>query len=217
MTCHLFAQIKMANGHVKNYPTRGTLTVQMLDRQEVPGMTSFSHETTTWWGDLAAAEQSKEGKALWRRVDKDKLPDKTIALPFPGAPGCATAWLAHMQSFVDAYNSGELPQHFLHLGKWPEDISEMSVFPGLLRMAKQQRVVLRAPHHISPAHQGGWMGIGAPRGRFRRAQPAEGRHPQGKMATGWAGTSTFGWVERVRLAGSPSALPHTELPPLARR
>ena len=73
---------------MKNYPTRGTLTVQMLDRQEVPGMTSFSHETTTWWGDLAAAEQSKEGKALWRRVDKDKLPDKTIALPFPGAPFC---------------------------------------------------------------------------------------------------------------------------------
>ena len=149
MTCHLFAQNKVSNGHVKNYPGRGTLTVQMLDRQEVPGMTSFSHETTTWWGDLAAAEQNKEVKALWRRVDKDKLPDKTIALPFPGAPGCATAWLAHMQSFVDAYNSGELPQHFLHLGKWPEDISEMSVFPGLLRMAKQQRVVLRAPHHIT--------------------------------------------------------------------
>ena len=131
---------------MKNYPARGTLTVEMLDRLEVPGMTSFSHETTTWWGDRAAAEQDKEAKSLWRRVDKDRLPDKAIALPFPGSPGCAAAWLAHSRSFVDAYNSGELPQHFLHLGKWPEDISQMSVYPGLRRVAKQQRVVLRAPH-----------------------------------------------------------------------
>lgn len=149
MTCHLCVQMKVSNGSLKNHPARGTLTVAQIDRTEVPAFTSFSHETLTWWGSRAAAEADKEAKSLWRRVDKDQLPDKTIALPFPGAPGCASAWQAHMESFVAGYNSGEVPQHFLHLGKWPED---MHVYPGLLRMAKQQRVVLRAPRHITCLH-----------------------------------------------------------------
>ena len=193
MTCHLCVQIKVSNGSLKNHPARGTLTVAQIDRTEVPAFTSFSHEPLTWWGSRAAAEADKEAKSLWRRVDKDQLPDKAIALPFPGAPGCASAWQAHMESFVAAYNSGELPQHFLHLGKWPEDISNMHVYPGLLRMAKQQRVVLRAPRHITCTRRM-WVAGWACGAQGRHSQPPSCREPSPRWAGPRVGVNQLMWV-----------------------
>ena len=108
-------------------------------------MTSFSHPLVSWWGSLEAASNDKAAKALWRRVDKNRLPDKTIAPEFPGAAGCKQTWEAVDQEFVDGWNSGQIPDHFLLLGKWPVEVDALHIFPGLFRIAKQQRTVLRAP------------------------------------------------------------------------
>ena len=159
----------------------------MLDRIEVPAISSFSHDATTWWGERSSAEGDKEAKSLWRRVDKSRLPDKTIALPFPGAPGCTTAWQAHTQSLVDEYNSGELPEHFIHLGKWPEEVGGLFVYPGLLRVAKQHRAVLRAPRqsHTCTARGSPWLGAAGRVGfgpRTLAAATPEGGIPRAERA-----------------------------------
>ena len=102
-------------------------------------MTSFSHPQDTWWGAKESADADKVVKSLWRRVDKNILPNKNIAPEFPGAPGSKASWTAIKQEFVDAFNDGRVPDNFLLLGAWPEEVDDMLIYPGLVQLARQQR------------------------------------------------------------------------------
>ena len=182
-------QCKLANSRLKTRPACGSLTVADLEIIEVPAMSSFSTEVLTWWGERGAADQDKQMKALWRRVDKSKLPDKTVAPAFPGAPGCGQDWAAHLQEFCDGYNAGHVPECFLHVGKWPDEVDELHVYPGLKRIAKQQRLVMRALH-ATPWECVAGLGLVAGSGR---AAPClwmggagwAGSGEQGRVGEGW--------------------------------
>lgn len=140
-------QYKLADSRSK-LPPRGFMLASMLECVPVPAMSSFSHPTTTWWGEMGAADEDKPMKALWRCVDKSVLPDKTIAPAFPGAPGCKTDWEAQKQELVDGFNAGQVPDQFVHVGRWPDEVDALYVYPGLKRIAKQQRLIMRAPRAL---------------------------------------------------------------------
>ena len=137
-------QAKLKDGRA-TLPAPAKLTVEMLETVKVPAMTSFTHEHLAWWGDRRVAEQNKEMKSLWQRVDKSLFPDKTVALAFPGSAGCKQEWAAHVQELVDGYNAEHVPAHFIHVGRWPDDVNQLHVYPGIKRIGKQLRLVLRTP------------------------------------------------------------------------
>ena len=121
---------------------------------EVLAISSFSHERQLWWGSKDGAAANKEGKALYNRVDRSLLPDKTVAPAFPGSAGCRAEWDAIKQTFVDDYNNGTMPDDFLGLGKWPDDVQGMKIWPGLARVARQLPKLMRAPrapHRLTAA------------------------------------------------------------------
>ena len=165
------AQYKLRDAAQNVLPARGTLRIDMVECLEVPGMTSFSHPKDTWWGAKESADADKVVKSLWRRVEKNILPNKNIAPEFPGAPGSKASWIAVKQEFVDAFNDGRVPDHFLLLGAWPEEVDDMLIYPGLVQLARQQRLVLRTPR--APLARGAAAGErhrGAAAGRRGGAQ-----------------------------------------------
>ena len=137
-------QYKLSDCRAK-LPARGSLRTAMLEVVQVPAMSAFSDPQLTWWGELNAARDDAAMKSLWRLVDKSKLPDQTIAPAFPGAPGSKAHWEAQKQELVDGYNAGQVADQFVHVGKWPNEVDELRVYPGLRRIAKQQPLVMRAP------------------------------------------------------------------------
>ena len=141
------AQNKLANNRLKTLPARGTLTVADIERVEVPALSAFSVDGVIWWADMDELEP--ETKSLWGRVDKEKLADKTIAPAFPGRAGSKVTWEAHTQALVDEYNDGTLPEIFIHIGKFPEDVTNLPVYPGLLRMKLNFSRVIGA-HRTAP-------------------------------------------------------------------
>ena len=146
----LCSQFKLENARLKNRPSRGSLKVADVEVLEVPAQTSFSHNNVLWWGDKRDAAADKEAKSLYNRVSRARLPDKTIVPAFPGSAGCRVEWDAMKQGFVDEYNDGRLPEAYLAIGKWPDEVDALLVWPGLARVAKQLPKILRTPRSAAP-------------------------------------------------------------------
>ena len=130
-------QVKLTNARLSRRPARGSLNVSDIEVLEVPAISSFSHANQLWWGEKNDASANKSMKALYNRLNKSLLPDKTIVPAFPGTAGCREEWLAVKQAIVDEYNSGTLPEEFLIVGKWPQETEGVQIWPGLKRIAKQ--------------------------------------------------------------------------------
>ena len=133
------AQYKLSDARIRSRPAVGTLTVDQITRMEVPAVSSFQHDALTWWSSKEAAAENQEVKSLWRRVDKAALPDKTVAPEFPSTKGSRMGWEAFDQEFVDSYNDGSVPPEHLLLGRWQEEMGDVRIYPGLTRIARQQR------------------------------------------------------------------------------
>ena len=199
------AQYKLRDAAQNVLPARGTLRIDMIECLEVPGMTSFSHPKDTWWGAKESADADKVVKSLWRRVEKNILPNKNIAPEFPGAPGSKASWIAVKQEFVDAFNDGRVPDHFLLLGAWPEEVDDILIYPGLVKLARQQRLVLRTPRaplaRVAPPRAWCPLCWRARAGRKNRARAQLGHGfrvgPKGRGVS----TRSVGWVELVGRAG----------------
>ena len=149
---HAQLQNKLSNARLSHRPPRGQLKFEDLDVMEVPALSSFSAGNVLWWG--AEEYLGKEAKSLWRRVDRSKLNDRTIVPACPGAPGCRAEWTAHTQEVVDMYNDGTLPEHFILVGKWPEQdqADALSIFPGLRRISRQYTPLLGVQHACEHNH-----------------------------------------------------------------
>ena len=50
------AQNKLSNSKLKTLPERGTLTVEIVDKIQVPANSAFSHDDLIWWGSLEEVE-----------------------------------------------------------------------------------------------------------------------------------------------------------------
>ena len=145
-------QVKLLNARLSKRPARGKLMVSDIEVLEVPAISSFSHENQLWWGEKNAASADKNMKALYTRLDRSLLPDKTTVPAFPGTAGCRDEWLAVKQAIVDEYNTGTLPEDFLTVGKWPQETEGMHIWPGLKRIAKQLTKIMSKP----PSSYVGW-------------------------------------------------------------
>ena len=152
MTVRVFVlwQFKLENARLRSRPARGNLKINDVEVIEVPAMTSFAHAGYLWWGDKHDAADDREAKALYNRIDRERLPDKTIVPAFPGSAGCREQWIAFRQEFVHEYNNGSLPESYLSVGKWPDEVNELRVWPGLARVAKQLPKLLSTLRAAAP-------------------------------------------------------------------
>lgn len=98
-------QVKLTNARLSKRPARGKLAVSDIEVLEVPATSSFSHENQLWWGEKNHASANKSMKALYTRLNRSLLADKTIVPAFPGTAGCREEWLAVKQAIVDEYNT----------------------------------------------------------------------------------------------------------------
>lgn len=145
-------QVKLTNARLSKRPARGKLAVSDIEVLEVPATSSFSHENQLWWGEKNHASANKSMKALYTRLNRSLLADKTIVPAFPGTAGCREEWLAVKQAIVDEYNTGTLHEDFLIVGKWPQETEGMHIWPGLKRIAKQLSKITSTP----PSSCVGW-------------------------------------------------------------
>lgn len=67
----------------------------MVEIIEVPALADVMKPNVIWWSEKYAFMGDKRLKGLWRKIDRAKLPNQTIAPMYPGGTGAPADWEEH--------------------------------------------------------------------------------------------------------------------------